>query len=60
MELASTRSAVYCGHVMHKRVRPKPHALNYRVFSFLIDIDEISNLSKRLRLFSYNAWNVFS
>ncbi len=60
MELASTRSAVYCGHVMHKRVRPKPHALNYRVFSFLIDIEEISNLSKQLRLFSYNAWNVFS
>ena len=56
----SLDSGIYCGHVVHKRVRPKPHALDYKVFSFLIDIDEISNLSNRLRLFSYNTWNVFS
>ena len=60
MVLASTRSAVYCGDVVHKRVRPKPHALNYKVFSFLIDIDEIATIAQHLRLFSYNAWNVFS
>jgi uncharacterized protein len=53
-------SGIYCGHVVHKRVRPKPHALDYRVFSFLLDLDEIGPLAKRLRLFSYNTWNVFS
>ncbi len=60
MVLVASRSAVYCGHVVHKRVRPKPHALDYRVFSFLIDLDEVAPLAKRLRFFSYNAWNVFS
>ena len=53
-------SGIYRGHVVHKRVRPAPHALDYKVFSFLLDIDEIASLTKRLRLFSYNAWNVFS
>jgi uncharacterized protein len=56
----SLDSGIYCGNVVHKRVRPKPHALDYRVFSFLLDLDEIAPLAKRLRLFSYNTWNVFS
>ncbi len=53
-------SGVYCGHVVHTRVRPTAHALDYKVFSFLLDLDEFASLAKRLRLFSYNAWNVFS
>lgn len=53
-------SALYEGTVVHKRVRPVQHALRYRVFSLLLDCDELPALSRRLRLFSYNRFNLFS
>ena len=58
--MTTANSGIYCGNVVHKRVRPTPHALDYKVFSFLLDIDEIALQAKRLRFFSYNAWNIFS
>ncbi len=53
-------SALYFGEVMHQRIRPRRHSLNYRVFFLLADIDELPNLSQRLKLFSYNHFNLFS
>jgi DUF1365 family protein len=53
-------SALYNGVVVHKRVRPVQHALRYDVFSLLIDCDELSELDRRLRLFSYNRFNICS
>lgn len=53
-------SALYNGVVVHKRVRPVQHALRYHVFSLLIDCDELPDLDRRLRLFSYNRFNVCS
>jgi len=53
-------SCLYTGTVMHHRVRPKKHRLNYRVFSMLLNLDELEHLSKRLKLFSFNNFNVFS
>ncbi len=53
-------SAVYVGTVVHKRLRPREHALSYRVFALLLDLDEIPALAARLRLFSSNSWNVLS
>lgn len=53
-------SAVYFGRVVHKRLRPFTHRFDYRVFSLLIDIDAAGVLSRRLRLFSHNRFNVFS
>ena len=58
--MMQTRSAIYAGRVVHKRLRPKPHALSYRVFSMLLDISEIDLLAQRLRLFSHNRFNVIS
>jgi DUF1365 family protein len=55
-----THSAVYEGAVYHKRLRPKLHAFRYRVFSLLLDLDELPALHRRLRLFSHNRWNLFS
>lgn len=52
--------AIYAGHVVHKRLRPKPHALDYRVFTLLLDVDEIDGECERLRLLSRNRFNVFS
>ena len=54
------RSAIYRGFVDHKRLRPKQHFLRYKVFSLLLDLDEINDLNQPLRLFSSNKWGIFS
>lgn len=41
-------SAIYCGSVMHRRVRPKKHHLRYDVFYLLLDLDELPALNFRL------------
>lgn len=54
------QSALYTGRVMHQRLSPARHRLQYRVFSLLIDLDELAGLDRRLRLFSVNRFNLFS
>jgi uncharacterized protein len=54
------RSAIYTGRVLHTRFRPKTHRLSYRVFSLLIDLDELEVLSKGLRLLGIDSWSLFS
>jgi DUF1365 family protein len=56
----SARSALYVGRVMHQRLRPLRHRLDYRVFMLLVDLDEMADLQQRLRLFSLNRLNLFS
>lgn len=56
----SGHSCLYVGRVRHHRFRPRPHALAYRVFWMLLDLDEIDDLSARLRLFSRNRFNLYS
>jgi uncharacterized protein len=53
-------SALYVGSVMHRRVKPRAHRLRYRMFWMLFDLDEIGVLSRRLRLFSRERFNLFS
>ncbi|MEX0923064.1 MAG: DUF1365 domain-containing protein [Rhodovibrionaceae bacterium] len=53
-------SCLYFGRVMHRRLRPFGHRFDYRVFSMLLDLDELPELAHRLPLFSHNRWNVFS
>jgi DUF1365 family protein len=36
------------------------HRLRYRIFSLLLDLDEIDALAARLRLFSHNRFNLFA
>ncbi len=50
------KSTIYRGEVVHDRRRPKHHRLRYSVFSLLIDLDELSELDRRFRLFGYNRW----
>lgn len=52
--------ALYRGHVLHRRFRPRAHVLRYRVFHLLIDVDRIDGLAARLRLFSRNRFNLFA
>ncbi|UOK72433.1 DUF1365 domain-containing protein [Ancylobacter polymorphus] len=53
-------SALYAGEVMHVRLKPRRHRLAYRLFSLLLDLDEIDGLDRRLRLFSRGRFNLFS
>ncbi len=53
-------SAAYVGRVVHNRLRPRKHAFAYRVFTLLLDVDEIDRIASRSRLFSRTRWNVFS
>ncbi|MFZ5779127.1 MAG: DUF1365 domain-containing protein [Pseudomonadota bacterium] len=58
--MTETFSALYAGSVMHIRLKPRRHRLAYRIFSLLIDLDELDELHRRMRLFSLNRFNVFS
>ena len=53
-------SAIYTGHVAHRRYAPKQHALRYRVYSLLLDIDELDRLDEELRWFSVDRFNLLS
>jgi DUF1365 family protein len=55
-----TASALYCGSVAHKRVRPRVHALKYSAFWMLFDLDELPSLGKSFRLFGHNRFGLFS
>ena len=57
---AAYKSCVYSGIVVHKRLRPKPHAMSYRVFALLLDVDEINRLDREVRGFSRNRRNWMS
>ncbi len=46
--------------VVHRRYRPRRHQLQYRVYSLLIDLDELDALDQKLRLLSVNRLNLFS
>ncbi len=56
----TTVSRLYAGQVFHHRRRPKAHRLRYRVFSLLLDLDEIDQLDRELWLFSHDRFNLFS
>ena len=58
--MTAAPSALYVGRVLHRRLRPRKHHLAYRVYSLLIDIDELDALSHRLRFFSVARFNLFS
>lgn len=53
-------SALYAGSVMHVRLKPRRHRLSYRLFSLLLDLDDLDAVDGRLRLLSRNRFNAFS
>ena len=53
-------SCIYSGLIIHKRFKPKKHFFSYRAFSLLIDLNEISNLEKKINFFSHNKFNILS
>ena len=57
--MSTPDSGVYVGTVSHSRLRPFRHSFEYRIFTMLIDIDELDTLDGSLRLFSHNRFNLF-
>ena len=53
-------SCIYTGKVIHKRFKPKIHYFKYKVFSLLLDLDEIEKIDNRISFFSYNSFNLLS
>ena len=48
------------GTVVHRRYRPQRHALSYRVFSLLLDLDELQLIDRRCKLLAVNRPGVIS
>jgi len=53
-------SALYHGWVTHHRSRPVTHALRYRIFMLLLDLDEAPALARDLRGFGFDSAGVLS
>ena len=53
-------SKIYTGKVIHKRFKPKEHYFKYNVFSLLIDLNELEEINKHIKFFSYNKFNIIS
>jgi DUF1365 family protein len=53
-------SALYTGWVMHRRLRPRRHSFRYRVFSLLLDLNDLPRLDGKLKLFAWNRFGLFS
>lgn len=51
---------LYCGVVMHQRMRPKSHRFSYRVYSVLMDLDRQDEIGRLSPALSHNRWNLFS
>ena len=60
MSAATPNSALFAGTVVHTRLRPVRHRLRYRMLALLLDLDELPDLTRRLRLFSAERANLFS
>ena len=51
-------SGLYTGTLVHARRKPAENLFRYRVCFYVLDLDELSQLDRRLRLFSYGRPNV--
>ncbi len=53
-------SSLYVGGVTHRRLRPIGHEFRYSLSTFALDLDELPELDRRLRLFGVNRRAVFA
>lgn len=51
-------SGLYPGVVTHTRLKPRRHALRYRIFMLSLDLDELAELDRDLRVFSVGRFNI--
>ena len=53
-------SLIYIGKVIHRRFKPKEHYFKYNVCSLLIDLEELEAIQNKIKIFSYNKFNIIS
>ena len=58
--MSDAAGVLYPSRVMHRRLVAPLHRFVYRLFYLLLDIDRLDGLHRRLRLFSYNRFNLVS
>ena len=58
--MSHLNSCIYSGIVTHERFKPKRHYFSYKTFSLLIDLNELKNIEKKVKFFSYNKFNILS
>lgn len=51
-------SAIYTGRVRHRRFRPVPHQFRYCLFMMYLDLDELPELFRGARLWSFERRNL--
>lgn len=51
---------IYFGSVFHQRKQPLSHSFRYRVFTCLLDLDELETLRQETHGFAYNRFGLFS
>ncbi len=56
----SAPARLYAGKVMHQRMKPFGHRFEYKVFSLLLDLDQLGRVNRLSRLFSVNRFNIVS
>lgn len=58
--MSQFKSAIYKGHVRHRRFEPKGHEFSYPVFMMWLDLDELPRLIKQRWYWSENGFNFVS
>jgi len=53
-------AAIFTGDVMHRRFFPVRYRFKYRIFSLLINIDQLGSLSAQSAVLSRNRFNILS
>ena len=53
-------SIIYDGKVIHRRFKPKEHYFKYSVFSLFLDLSELKEIENKIKIFSYNKFNLIS
>ena len=58
--MSITRTGIYSGRVVHERLRPRHHRLSYGVFSLLVDLDDLQEMTRHLKWLSYNRRSFYA
>jgi uncharacterized protein len=54
------QNGLYISKVYHKRHQPFEHDFTYNVFTLFCRLSDLKALSRNLKFFSYNRWNILS
>ncbi|WP_413112297.1 DUF1365 domain-containing protein [Thaumasiovibrio sp. DFM-14] len=56
--ISDNGSAIYSGHVWHRRFNPRKHQFAYPLFMVMIDLDEVASLQRQIRGFGVGRFSI--